>query len=155
VIEPVRFARTIEEIEELVRRFEACTLPRERWTHEAHLTVALTYLCRYPQPDATELIRVGIKRYNEAHGVRQTPEGGYHETITRFFIWAISRVIAEAGPATPLPALFEGMMARLGDRELPLEYWSKSRLMSWEARTNWVDPDLKPLDGLPRFAAGP
>jgi hypothetical protein len=32
-----------------------------------------------------------------------------------------------------------------GDKTLPLKYYSRERLMSWEARTRWVEPDLSPL----------
>src|SRR5689334_19689312 len=36
--------RTTEEILSLVRRFEDCTLPREEWTHAAHVTLTLFWL---------------------------------------------------------------------------------------------------------------
>jgi hypothetical protein len=45
-------ARGEDEAERLVREFETCTLPGERWTHEAHLTVALRYLTRHAEADA-------------------------------------------------------------------------------------------------------
>ena len=31
------------------------------------------------------------------------------------------------------------------DKYLPFQYYSRDLLMSWEARTNWVEPDLKPF----------
>jgi hypothetical protein len=61
-----------DELAHLVTEFEACTLARERWTHEAHLTVALWYLARHELAEATALIRDGIKRYNQVCGVAQT-----------------------------------------------------------------------------------
>ncbi|MDY7014636.1 MAG: hypothetical protein SVX43_13740, partial [Cyanobacteriota bacterium] len=36
----------------LVRAFEERTLPRSRWTHAAHLIVALWYLMQYPESEA-------------------------------------------------------------------------------------------------------
>ncbi|MCP2728197.1 hypothetical protein [Limnofasciculus baicalensis] len=57
---------TVSEIEDLIQRFENGTLPRGEWTHHAHLIVALWYLTHYPQPEATNYIRNGIKRYNQS-----------------------------------------------------------------------------------------
>ena len=34
----------------------------------------------------------------------------------------------------------------LADRSLPLEFWSRERLMSDEARHGWLEPDLRPLE---------
>ncbi|WP_218079785.1 hypothetical protein [Anthocerotibacter panamensis] len=69
------------EIEALLTAFETCTLPRDCWTHSAHLVVALVYLHRHPYSEAMELIRNGIQHYNRCQGSQ-----GYHETMTRFWI---------------------------------------------------------------------
>ena len=69
---------TLPELESLVRRFEDCTLPREAWTHRAHLSVAVWYLFHFSRAEATERIRTGIQRYNASQG----NSTGYHETIT-------------------------------------------------------------------------
>lgn len=53
---------TLPELESLVRRFEDCTLPREEWTHRAHLAIAVWYLSHLPREVATERIRMGIQR---------------------------------------------------------------------------------------------
>ncbi|HEX8179236.1 MAG TPA: hypothetical protein VF525_06785 [Pyrinomonadaceae bacterium] len=139
-------ANPIDHVMRLVNEFEACTLARERWTHEAHLTVALWYLVRYGEAEATALIRVGIQRYNQACGVAQTEAGGYHETITLFYVRVLSRYVASARPRASLAELADGLMTACGDRALPFAYYSRERLLSWTARTSWVEPDLKPLD---------
>ena len=135
-----------EEVERLVREFEACTLAGERWTHEAHLTVALWYLMRHTQAEATRLICERIQRYNLSRGVEMTRESGYHETITLFYIRAIRRYLARAGEARTFAELLDGLLAACGARNFPFEYYSRERLLSWEARTGWLEPDLKPLD---------
>ena len=138
--------RSEEAIARVVRGFEECTLPFDQWTHAAHLTVGCWFLARYPRDEATERIRAGIRRYNLANGVAQTPTRGYHETITRFFIWAIARHIAAQPPGTSLLALTNALLAGpCADPRFPLDYYSRDRLMSWEARTTWVEPDLRPL----------
>ena len=50
--------------------------------------------------------------------------------------------------------LANGLIAKYADslrdssasRTLPFRYYTRSRLMSLEARINWVEPDLKSLD---------
>lgn len=138
--------RTRDEIERLIKEFESCTLPREEWTHAAHLLVGLWYLTRYEKLEATNLIRRNIQKYNLAHGIATTKTSGYHETITLFYIHLVSRYLCEASKTSSIVLLFDGLIDSYGDRSLPLRYYSKERLMSWEARTRWVEPDLKPLD---------
>jgi hypothetical protein len=121
-------------------------LARERWTHEAHLTVGLWYLARHEVAEATRLIREGIKRYNQACGVAQTETGGYHETITLFYVRVIGRYLKAARSGGSLKELAGGLMKACGDRALPFEYYSRERLLSWTARTEWVEPDLESLD---------
>lgn len=135
-----------EEIETLISEFEACTLPREKWTHHAHLTMALVYLKRYPVSDATEKIRSGIQRLNEAHGVKMTNDHGYHETITLFYIWAVGKYLQSADSNSSLVELANGLInSRYAEKNFPLEFYSRERLMSWEARVGWLQPDLKSL----------
>ena len=138
--------RDVVEVERLVREFEACTLPSERWTHEAHLTVALWYLTRHADAEATRLIRAAIQRYNLSRGVEMTRESGYHETITLFYIRAIRRYLNDANEARTFAELLDGLLAACGARNFPFEYYSRERLLSWEARTGWLEPDLKSLD---------
>jgi hypothetical protein len=137
---------TTDEVRALVDAFERGTLPRARWTHGAHVAVALWYLVWYGPGDATDRVRAAIQRYNAAHGVVQTPTGGYHETLTRFYMWAVRRHLTRAPLEGSLADLANGAVAALADRTLPLDYWSRDRLLSWEARTRWVEPDLRPLD---------
>ena len=136
---------TFEEIRELVSQFESCALPCERWTHRAHLTIALWYLLRYEELEATRVVRRNIRRYNLAHGIKETPTGGYHETITLFYVWAIARFLAHTDRDCTLAALANTLVCECGERELPFAYYSRERLMSWEARTRWVEPDVKTL----------
>lgn len=137
--------RHASEILELLRGFETCALPRERWTHAAHLTVALWHLLQYDWPEAVSRVRAGIKRYNEAHGVLMTREGGYHETLTLFWMRHV-RAFLERGynEARPLVPLANELVV-CSDKHLPLEHYTRERLFSLEARAAWVEPDLKPL----------
>jgi hypothetical protein len=141
---------SIAEIESVVHGFQWCTLPRERWTHAAHLTIALWYHLRLQWPDAEKLIRQSIQRFNEAHGIVTTPTGGYHETMTLFWIRMVRDYLDEVhSEKLPVLRLFNKLIERYGRKELPLEYYSRELLMSLEARANWVEPDLKALGNEP------
>lgn len=137
---------TDAEVERLVSMFESCTLPRARWTHRAHLTVGLWYLVRHEEAVATDLIRRGIQRYNQACGIETTETSGYHETVTLFYARMIERFLRRTGKAASIAVLAEALFNSMGDKQLPLDYYSRERLMSGQARTGWVEPDLKPLD---------
>src|SRR4051812_31440641 len=135
--------RTTGEILALVRRFEDCTLPREEWTHAAHLTVALWHLLEYDWPEAVAHVRAGIQRYNAAHGIRATPTGGYHETLTLFWLRHVRSFLEDGrNEARALVALANDL-ADTADKSLPLAFYTRELLFSTEARASWVEPDLK------------
>jgi hypothetical protein len=138
---------TPDEVVRLVARFEDGTLPKAEWTHRAHLAVALWYASRLPFEEALAVVREGIRKVNAAHGVATTPTGGYHETITRFYMMVICHYVAEeAGEAgSNWAARVHRVLARYGARDLPLRHYTKDLLMSPEARFGWVEPDVRPI----------
>ena len=128
------------EIAELVRLFESCELPYERWTHRAHLAVAVAYLERYPLAVATDRARTRIPQYNNVRG-----DGvGYHETITVLYMRLVERVMRVA-PDAGRHDLVNDLAARFPVSWL-LGYYSPERLWSPEARAGFVSPDLRELD---------
>lgn len=137
--------RTFSEIENLIKAFENCTLPRCEWSHPAHLTVALWYLTHYSELEATNCIRDRIKRYNLAHGIKTTKDSGYHETLTLFWIRMASQYLSSVTSDSSLVDIANKLIQDYGNPRLPLEYYSRELLMSWEARKDWVEPDLKPV----------
>jgi hypothetical protein len=136
--------QSADEVLELIRQFETCTLPRARWNHRAHLTVALWYAAHLDPERALDAVRRGILRLNEACGVVSTPTSGYHETITRFYMRVVRRFV-EVEPHGDWAVRANRLIARYGAKELPLRHYSKDRLMSTVARAEWIEPDLVPL----------
>lgn len=134
----------------LAQEFRALTLPKEAFTHHAHLRVGLWHVLRFGEEGALAELRRCIRAFNEAHGGVNSDTAGYHETITRFYVRQIARFIAEADATRPLDDLADELVERLGARGLPLRYWSEPVLMSRAARVGWVAPDLAPLEPLPR-----
>jgi hypothetical protein len=138
--------RTEAEILDLVRRFEECRLPNDEWGHREHLTVALYYLGRASLDAATDTIREGILRLNASNGIAQTLERGYHETVTVFFARKIHAFVRDRA-AESLAERTAAVVERFRDyRGTVREHYSRERIMSWEARTGWVEPDLKALE---------
>ena len=133
--------------EALVAAFLARTLPKSAWTHVAHLRVGLWHVRRLGEARALAALRDAIRAYNEAVGTANTDSSGYHETLTVFYVRVIADYLEKARATADIAdeALEAGLIAACGARELPLEYYSRERLFSVEARRHWVTPDLKAL----------
>jgi hypothetical protein len=130
---------------ELIDGFRARTLPHAAWTHQAHLAVGLWHVLTFGEDASKAMLREGIRRYNEAVGTPNSDTRGYHETVTMFYVWAAAR-FAEQSPPGALLELVNGFVAsRLGSKAAAFDYWSRERLLSIEARHNWLEPDLRPL----------
>ena len=130
----------------LAQAFCDRTLPKSLWTHEAHLRVGLWHLLHASEEFALDKspldnLRERIRSYNEATGVANTSTSGYHETLTRFYVWLIGRFLEQADQTLPEDILADQLVHRLGNRELPLQFWSREVLMSPLARKQWVEPD--------------
>ncbi len=128
----------------LVNQFEELTLPKERWTHSAHLTVAAVYVEAHGG-EAVAWIRDGIQRLNAHFGVNQTATSGYHETLTIAWTRLISDHLANLPAETRLADRVASVIERFTDRSVILNYYSRDRIMSTEARYGWVAPDLAEL----------
>ena len=134
------------EIEHLGERFLARALPKAEWTHEAHLATSTWLLLRRPDIDVDEELPDLIRRYNESVGGVNSDSEGYHETITRVFLAGVRLFLGEADPTEPLHELVnELLLSPMGRRDWPLRFYSRERLLSVEARRNFVSPDLAAL----------
>lgn len=135
----------IEKIETLVQQFQNSTLPKEAWTHEAHLIVAIWHLNKYAKAESTCLLRAGIIHYNAAVGTKNTPTGGYHETITLFWIWLINEYIENNKGLKTNELVIGFLESTYAKKDVFLKYYSKELLFSVDARANWKEPDLSVL----------
>ena len=134
-----------ERIAALAAAFDAATVPNAEFSHRAHVTVAVHHLHRYGQEEGGRRVRDGILRLNAANGIVQTPTRGYHETITRVYLRVLGDFVARAPADADTASLANAAWRELGDPALPLRWYSRERLMSWEARAGWVEPDLAEL----------
>jgi nicotinamidase-related amidase len=140
--------------EELTRRVIDRTLEVCEWTHEAHVAVCLTLVKRHPHLDVeTELPNI-IRAYNLSVGTLNTDQQGFHATITEFFVRVVRAFVALRPVDEPLERSLKELLAtKETSRAFPLEYYSRERLFSVDARRAWVAPDLKPLMEADLFGA--
>jgi hypothetical protein len=131
--------------EQLVAEFQARSLPKAGWTHQAHLRVGLWHVLHFSPDEALLRLRSGIVALNAAHGTANTNHGGYHESITRFYVEWISEFVAHVDRNRPIDDLANDLILAAGDSKLPLRHYSAARLFSVQARRGWVEPDLRPL----------
>ncbi len=137
--------RLFEDDESIVHIGEgllARSLPRDEWTHEAHLA-ACTWIVR-ERPDivpARDMAAI-ISGYNVSVGGVNDDTQGYHETITQVYIAGVTAHLAELVNGTPLFAAVNALLlSARGRRDLPLKFYSKELLFSVPARRGFVPPD--------------
>ena len=134
------------EIERVGEGLLSRTLPREDWTHEAHLAATTWLLTRRPDVDIDKQLPDIIRRYNERVGGVNDDTQGYHETITRVFLHGVRLFLAEADRKEPLHELVnELLLSPMGKRDWPFHFYSPERLLSVDARREFVAPDLATL----------
>ncbi|KQZ69496.1 hypothetical protein ASE06_01360 [Sphingopyxis sp. Root214] len=134
-----------DEIRTLGEGLLACALPREAWTHEAHLGACLWLLTERPDVDVDTEIGDIIRRFNESVGGVNDDQGGYHDSITRAYVAGVRLFLsatAETGLAARVNALLRSDM---GGRDWPLRFYSRELLFSVPARRGFLEPDLAPL----------
>jgi hypothetical protein len=100
--------------------------------------VAWVYVREGPTLDAaTDRMRAAIRAFAAAANASQK----YHETMT--VLWM--RLLADAAGRVDGSCELDALLARcpeLADKNLPLQYYSRERLFSDEARHGWVPPEV-------------
>lgn len=136
----MHFSTTAEAID-LIDRFEAGDLDRQEFTHLQFLTVGL-YLCaRYPFAEAIDRMRSGIRTLERRHGKLVTLTGEYHETSVVFWMIVIMQFLGSTA-IVGFAEMANRLIEICGDPTLPLDYYSRARLFSDEARIDFLVPDL-------------
>lgn len=126
--------------EAFARAFEDGAVPPAEFTHLAHVRVAWVYLREADSPDeALERMRGAIRRFAAAAGASQK----YHETITVLWMRLLEAVRIQGASGELEEVLLT--YPELANKDLPLQYYSRDRLFSDEARAAWLEPDRRPL----------
>jgi hypothetical protein len=128
---------------EFLRQFEAGQI--SEFSHQSHLRMAWIYLRADGFELGSEKIRAGLRHLTEAHGLKITAPGKYHETISLFWVYLVQHAIT----LTPEIDTFEMFITQhdhLLDGGLLKRHYSPALLK--ESRTVWQAPDLAPLPGV-------
>lgn len=138
---PRLFARD-DDVRAIGEGLLARTLPREAWTHEAHLAACSWLLHERPDIVPERELPAIIRAYNESVGGVNDDTQGYHETLTQLYVAGV-RAHQDERPGLLLPDSVNALLTGArGRRDWPLGYYSRPRLFSVAARRGLVLPDL-------------
>jgi hypothetical protein len=123
---------------EFLEAFEVGTLPKDDFTHAAHVRLAWICLRRDGFEEGSLRVVAGIRAFAALHGAT----GLYHETVTRAWL-ALVAAADTAGAAS-----FDAFLAenpQLRARGVLERHYDPRTLVSDEARARFVAPDREPL----------
>lgn len=146
---PVRLMPSDAAIRSIGERMLACTLPKEAWTHEAHLATCAWLILERPGIEPERDLPDLIRRYNESVGGVNSDSEGYHETITQVYIRAVRGALERSEGMALADRVNALLQAPEGRRDWPLRFYSRELLFSKKARSSWVEPDRTPLASAP------
>jgi hypothetical protein len=136
------FLASAAALEAFVADWHAHRLTRQDWTHGAHVGVCAYYAFDHDEPSTLAIMRPGIRSFNESIGGQNTATSGYHESITRLWVMAISAHL-RANPAASRWDASRSAVARFeAPGELLTKCYSFDVVNDQRARAEWVPPDL-------------
>lgn len=133
--------------DEFLRAFEACEVSHTAWTHRCHIRLARLMLQGRRFDEALNMTRSGIQKLNARH---QTPEGlerGYHETVTHAWLKIVAATMKHHGHESDSRAFCDKHPQLMSSKLLRL-YYTRERIITLEAKREFVEPDIAPLPTL-------
>ncbi len=137
------FLTSAEALDSFIGKWREGTLPGQEFTHAAHVAACAWLTFEYRGEELAEAIKAELIRFNAAVGTPNSPDRGYHETLTRF--WCVLVEALVAGQPTRLAAARHAVEAYGNDRQASDRYYSFDVLKSRLARLEWIAPDVRPL----------
>jgi len=125
---------------EFLRAFHDCKLSSKDFRHRGHLRLAWLVLRSHSFEEALQNLSIGIRQYAGSKGA----SGMYKETLTQFWIRIVNHAI-QAQPSAQEFEQFINIFPTLLDKQLPFYHWRQETLDSYRARSDWLEPDLRPL----------
>ena len=139
IVQP--FLETAEALGRFVTEWQQHQLPKEAWTHGAHVAVCAYFAFDRDEEATLAIMRPGIRSFNESVGGVNSATAGYHETITRLWVTAIAAHLREIRPATRLDAAASAVAQFHSPRALLDRHYSWDIINDQRARAEWVEPD--------------
>jgi len=132
--------QTEKEIQEVIEKFESCTIERDSWGHPEHLILAYHYASNNNYDTALNKMRDGIFKLLKSFEVDLTKEMPYHETLTVFWMQTVFAYAKEKDGYSP--TVINEMIENF-DKNYPARFYTDEYLFSQKARSEFVEPDLK------------
>jgi hypothetical protein len=130
--------------QEFLIAFETCTI--EEFHHRDHIKVAYLYLRRHPLDLAIVKVCTGLQALAVAWNAPVDDlEKGYHETMTQAWVRLVHQALTDGGAAEDADA-FCDQQPQLLQKTALRSFYSRERLMTWEAKREFVEPDLAPFN---------
>jgi len=131
---------TESEIDEFIGGFQNGTLPKEFWTHGAHVLTGACYVYECGETEAIARMRRDVAAYNVAVGGKNTESSGYHETITIFWLKLLSAYRSRCPDLTRAEFAARAVAEFVHRRDILREYYDFDVTGSTEARRSWICP---------------
>ena len=107
-----------------------------------HIKVAYLYLRFQPLEDAITKVRTGLQALAVAWGAPVDDlEKGYHETMTQAWVRLVHLTMSECGVVESADAFCDQQPKLMQKTHLDL-FYSRGRLITWQAKREFVEPDL-------------
>ncbi len=134
---------TIKEAYRHIAQLEECTLPRTKWTHDAHLVTGIYIVLSYEKQALAEM-KTRIWRYNEVVG-KGNDNTGYHETLTVFWLWAVRKFCIDNNITAFNQLAINSLLndVTLQNRKLAEDYYDEIDL--YLSRKHFMRPTLKDM----------
>lgn len=129
-----------DEIIAVVKGFETCETKPEQFSHRAHITVCVWYLSQSGFDVAEKKMKEGLHRFLSHYDLH-----GYNETITMFWLKVLQQHLSQSKDNDSIVNLVNGIAEACGDSKIISQHYSKEILQTEEAKTTWIEPDLKPF----------
>jgi hypothetical protein len=127
-------------------------LPKQAWTHAAHLATAAYFAFDHAPEALFYAMKAGILHHNHCVGTPNTDNGGYHETLTRFWCAQVGELVRAGRFPSRLQAARAAVERFGADRNFPRGFYSFDVVTDRRARCEWVPPDCP---GVSLSAFGP
>jgi hypothetical protein len=134
-----------EGIDVFLAAFEDGSLPKERWTHSAHILGGACYVHSFKETAALDRMRSKVSAYNLAVGGQNTESSGYHETVTVLWIKLLAQ-FRELHPTLDRASFATLAVEHFApQKDLLRRYYDYDVVASAEARRSWIPPNLESL----------
>jgi len=117
-------------------------LPKQEWTHAAHLITGLCLIRDFGLIEAEAKMPNMIRAFNETKGGINSDTEGYHHTITIFYLRVLAKFSEENRHMNFSKLCAVALQGALGTKDYVFSYYSKELLFSKEARKIWMESDL-------------